>query len=357
MNAGMEAGMKKKMFLAFLALAVIVLVGLLIQHQSSFLYSDPVMKVEEAKIDTAENRQQIKGRMLNTNEAVTLEEVYYENEGVSPAYQKGDQLILQKQGGRWQVLSLKRDGYVFILLGLFAWVVLLISGRKGIYALMGLVLNSLLLVLFLWIHLNNRNLPLLFLMTIYTILAVLIAMGTSYGFKSLDLRKIVGTLLSVFAAFLICLFAMNQFSDNGLWFEEMQFVTRPYRSVFLAGLLIGAIGASMDNIVTIISSLDEIQAKNQQLSVKQLVQSGQKIAQDTASSMINVLMFAYLSGAIPSFVFYLANGWNFSDIFGLHLSLEILRAICGGFAIVLSVPIALAAFIVADNLKQRREAE
>lgn len=347
--------MKKKLIRSFLALMIIVLTGLVIQGKSSFLYSDLVLKVEEVKIDTAENRQQIKGRLLNRQGSVDLEEVYYENEALSPAYHRGEQLILQKHGGKWQVVSLKRDGYVFILIGFFIGIVLLISGRKGLYALVGLGINSLLLVLFLWINLNNRQLPLLLLMSIYTVLAVLIAMGTSYGFKNLDLRKLMGTLLSVFLAFIICFIAMNQLGDNGIWFEEMQFVTRPYRSVFLAGLLIGAIGASMDNIVTIISSLDEIQAKNEQLSVKQLVHSGQKIAQDTASSMINVLMFAYLSGAIPSFVFYLANGWNFSDIFGLHLSLEILRAICGGFAIVLSVPIALAAFIIAENLRRRRE--
>lgn len=346
--------MKKKVRISLLILMTIVVIGWLIQAKSSFLYSDPVMRVEESSFQAAENRQEVKGSLLNQSGTVTINETYYDNEGLSPAYQKGDQLILHEQGGKWQVLSLKRDGYVFILVGIFIWIVLLISGRKGIYTLTGLSLNSLLLVLFLWINLHNRSLPLLFLMSIYTVVAVLIAMGTSYGFKNLDLRKIVGTLLSVFLAFIICLVAMNQLGDNGIWFEEMQFVTRPYRSVFLGGLLIGAIGASMDNIVTIISSLDEIQAKNHQLSVKQLVRSGQEIAQDTASSMINVLMFAYLSGAIPSFVFNLANGWNFRDTFGLHLSLEILRAICGGFAIVLSVPIALAAFIVAENLKRGR---
>ena len=147
---------------------------------------------------------------------------------------------------------------------------------------------------------------------------------------------------------------MNFLKDEGLRYEEMQFITRPYRSVFLAGLLIGAIGASMDNVVTIISALDEIRAQNEQLPLKKLIQSGREIAQDTASSMINVLMFAYLSGAIPSFVFYMANGWIFSEVIGMHLSLEILRTLCGGFAIVLSVPAALFAFSMAEKMGRRR---
>ncbi|GCF94913.1 hypothetical protein NRIC_28040 [Enterococcus florum] len=347
--------MRKKQLGFLIAFAGIFLIGLLIQSRSSVFYSDTVMRVEETTIDQESQQQIIKGKLLNGTGAVTIHQTYYKNESTAPAYQKGDQLILQEQGNGWQILSVKRDGYVFILLGLFVWIVVLISGKKGIQALIGLGFNSLLLVLFLWINQKNRNLPLPFLLSIYTVLAVLIAMGTSYGIKKLDLRKIVGTLLSVFAAFLICLIVLNGLNDQGIRYEEMQFLTRPYRSVFLSGLLIGAIGASMDNIVTIISSLDEIRTQNQQLSVKNLIHSGQEIAQDTASSMINVLLFAYLSGAIPSFIFYHANGWNFTDNFSLHLSLEIVRALCGGFAIVLSVPIALGAFIFAEKLKKRED--
>ena len=344
----------KKIITYIFALLAILLLGLLIQAKSSTLYSEPVMRVEKAEADAATQTQKVTGKLLNQSGSVTLETTYYENESVSPLYRTGDQLILQKTGNAWRVQALKRDGYVFILLGLFIFVMLSISGKKGLRALLGLVLNSTLLLLFLWINQQNGRLSLLVLMSIYTIIAVFLAMGTSYGFKKLDIRKVFGTLVSVFLAFTICVVAMNFLKDEGLRYEEMQFITRPYRSVFLAGLLIGAIGASMDNVVTIISALEEIRAQNQQLPLKKLIQSGREIAQDTASSMINVLMFAYLSGAIPSFVFYMANGWIFSEVIGMHLSLEILRTLCGGFAIVLSVPAALFAFGMAEKMGRRR---
>jgi len=343
----------KKILTYIIALFAIILLGFFIQTKSSVFYSEPVLRVEEVTVNTASNTQKIKGKLLNEKGTVTLETTYYENESVSPLYRKGNQLILQKSDNYWRVLALKRDGYVFILLGLFILIVLFISGKKGLRSLIGLALNSALLLFFLWFNQQNNGLSLMLLMSIYTVIAVFVAMGTSYGFKKLDGRKLFGTLVSVFLAFLICVIAMNLLKDEGLRYEEMQFITRPYRSVFLAGLLIGAIGASMDNVVTIISALDEIRAQNDQLSMKKLLQSGRKIAQDTASSMINVLMFAYLSGAIPSVVFYMANGWNFSEVLGMHLSLEILRTLCGGFAIVLSVPAALLAFSVAEKMKGR----
>lgn len=344
----------RKEFSYIIALGAVILLGLFIQAKSSFFYSEPIIRVEKVEVNTSANTQKIEGTLLNKKGRVTLETTYYENESVAPLYRKGNQLILQKSAFHWKVLALKRDGYVFILIGLFVLVILSISGKNGIRALIGLALNSLLLVFFLWINQQNSKLSILFLMSIYTVIAVFLAMGTSYGFKKLDSRKIFATLVSVFLAFAICVTAMNLLKDSGLRYEEMQFITRPYRSVFLAGLLIGAIGASMDNVVTIISALDEIRTQNQQLPLKKLVQSGREIAQDTASSMINVLMFAYLSGAIPSFVFYMANGWIFSEVVGMHLSLEVLRTLCGGFAIVLSVPAALLAFSVSEKMGRRK---
>lgn len=345
----------KKWLSFFVAFIAIILFGILIQSTSGQLFPENVLLIEEVTVNPSENTQEITGHQLNQRESITLQEVYHNSESVAPLYQEGEQLLIRRQGDGWTILALKRDGYVFVLVGIFAWIVLLITGKKGMYALLGFVINSVLLLLFLWLNQWNRQFELPIMMSIYTIIAVIVAMGTSYGFKTMDIRKVVGTLLSVFIAFFICVIAMDLMNDSGLRYEEMQFITRPYRSVFLGGLLIGAIGASMDNIVTIISSLDEIKAKNRQLTTKQLLFSGQEIAKDTASSMVNVLMFAYLSGAVPSFVFYSANGWSFFETLNMHLSLEILRSLCGGFAIVLSVPIALLAFLVSEKLKERRD--
>lgn len=343
----------RKLFAFFVPLLIILLTGLLIQAYSSSFYKEPVLVVEDVQV--IDQTQQITGTFINRSaERVVVEEVYYENESLSSLYQAGDQLIVKQSGTEWQVQSLKRDGYVFMLIGLFVWVVVVISGKKGLCALLGMLLNGVLLVVVLWINQQNRSFSLPVLMAGYTTAAVVVAMGTSYGFKKLDARKVVGTLVSVFLAFLICLVAMNALGDSGLRYEEMQFITRPYRSVFLSGLLIGAVGASMDCMVMIVASLDELKAKNPQLTTKELLQSGHTIAQDTAPSMVNVLMFAYLSGAVPAFVFYIANGWQFATTFSMHLSLEVLRTLCGGFAIVLSVPIGLGIFALFDSRNQKR---
>ena len=57
-------------------------------------------------------------------------------------------------------------------------------------------------------------------------------------------------------------------SENGLRYEEMQFLTRPYRMVFMAGLFVGSLGAVMDVAITMSSSIFGLYEKNNNISSK-----------------------------------------------------------------------------------------
>lgn len=344
---------KKKVTWAFIALLTIFTASFLTQRYSYSFYQEPIGVVENVLVE--DGHQIIYIRLLNRNqEKLQLTETYYKNGATSPAYKSGDQLLLRQHGENFDVVSLKRDGYVLLLLALFVYFILMIGGKKGFYALIGITLNILLLLLALWLNQQFRGLSLLVLMGLYCILSVIISMGSLYGGKKVDLRKVVATLMSVFLAFFICLFVMDLLKDSGLRYEEMQFVTRPYRSIFLASLLLGAIGAALDNVVMIIATIDEIVLQQKNLSPTQIIAAGRKVANDTSASMINVLLFAYLSSAAPAFLFYLANGWLFRETFRMHLSLELLRALCGAIAIVLSVPASLGVVILQEKLMARR---
>lgn len=89
----------------------------------------------------------------------------------------------------------------------------------------------------LWINQRNRSINLLLLISIYTIIAIIISTGTLYGLK-IDLRKVLATIFSVFLSYFITTITMKLLNDQGLRYEEMQFLTRPYRTVFLASLML-----------------------------------------------------------------------------------------------------------------------
>lgn len=62
-------------------------------------------------------------------------------------------------------------------------------------------------------------------------------------------------------------------SEQGLRYEEMQFLTRPYQLVFLAGLFVETLGAVMDVAITMSSSIFELHEKNNAISLNELKSS------------------------------------------------------------------------------------
>lgn len=76
----------------------IIGIGLVIQANSSYFYSEPVMKIDEATI--VGDSQIITGHLINesSDEKIELEEVFYKTEPITPKYHQGEQLILKESG-------------------------------------------------------------------------------------------------------------------------------------------------------------------------------------------------------------------------------------------------------------------
>ena len=113
---------------------------------------------------------------------------------------------------------------------------------------------------------------------------------------------------------LISLIVIHISNYNGLRFDQMELLTRPYEGIFISEIIMGGLGAIMDIAITISSSLNEIIEKNNQITLKELITSGKNIGRDVTSTMINVLFFTYICGAIPNLVLYFKNGINISSL-------------------------------------------
>lgn len=117
-------------------------------------------------------------------------------------------------------------------------------------------------------------------------------------------------------------------------------------------MLIGTVGGTLDTVTTVIATLEELTKQQPKISAKQLWLSGRQVGRDVIGSMANILLFVYISGAIPSLLLYLGNQWSFKETVEQHLSLEFLRVIAGSLGIVLSIPIAVLFFLAVRRLKK-----
>lgn len=335
--------MQRKITLGIITTLICIFGSLFIQHYSGNWYQQPLAKIQ--RIEIKDNQQLIQAIGVNgaaKGKEIALVSPYQENEIESVHLKKGNQVFYQGN----EVVEKKRDGFVFFMVGLLLLTLLFVGGKTGLTTFISAVLNSSALFFTIWFYREHASLSLIPMTMVYMFFSVAITLFLIDGIQKNSLQKFIATIVTILTAFGICYFTMAILQDKGLRFEDMGVLTRPYRPIYLASLLIGAIGASLDTVVTVISTLEEIELRNNKVTLKQLIQSGKTVGNDISGTMINVLICSYFSSAIPVILLYLFNGWSFSQTINMLLSLEAVRVLCGGFGILLSIPISLFFFSI-----------
>ena len=250
--------------------------------------------------------------------------------------------------------DVKRDKQVLFVVWIFIFTLLIVGKKQGLFSIVSLALNAILLSYALDIYVKNANISLLFICGLCVILFTVTSLLLVNGFNEKTYAAIVATLLGTFISLLIVYCVMWVTAENGLRYEEMQYLTRPYRTVFMAGLFIGSLGAVMDVAITMSSSIFELYEKNNDIPMKALKTSALDIGKDIMGTMTNILFFAYISGSIPVLILYLKNATSLPYAFSINLSLELARALAGGIGIVLAIPIGLYTSLFFVNRKKAK---
>src|SRR5690625_3725267 len=346
----------------FIIIIVCMIASRVFVYNNHAFYERPIAKVTEDDvtettqvIDHHENEdtlfdQHIIAEIMNCTEkgqSVQLTNEYSYSGAYDHPYNIGDDVFIECDTNTSQdaqasgtITDLKRDQYLVIITWVFILTLLFVGKRQGLLASVSLAINIILLSYSLDLYVNT-NINLLWVSGITVILFTVISLLLVNGFNEKTYAAIIATLLGTFFALVITYIAMWITSENGLHYEEMQFLTRPYKIVFLAGLFIGSLGAVMDVAISISSALFELYHKNNAISYKALKASGLDIGKDIMGTMTNILFFAYLSGSIPTLILYLRNYSQLGFTLSINLSLELARALAGGIGIVITIPIGL----------------
>ena len=346
-----------------------------VNHNYSF-YESPIAEVIDTKLENTtkvvdmyqnEDRlftQSIIAELKNGKEKgqlIHLTNKYSSSGAYDQEYHVGDELFVSIDTSNVEnadvtgtIKDVKRDKYVLIIAWIFIFTLLIVGNKQGLFSIISLVVNAILLSYALDVYLNTSHISLLVICSVSVILFTVISLLLVNGFNEKTYAAIVATLLGTFISLLITNLVMWLTSENGLRYEEMQFLTRPYKMVFMAGVFIGSLGAVMDVAITMSSSIFGLYEKNNNISVKALKTSGMEIGKDIMGTMTNILFFAYISGSIPMLILYFKNASALGFTLSMNLSLELARALTGGIGIVLTIPIGLYTSIFFINRKRTR---
>lgn len=329
--------MKKWLVAMLVLLSALSIYGVYHNHA---LYDDTIVKVAHTTVietTALENDKLYTQKIIATDQAGTsyhLTNTYSDSRAFDQKYQRGDELFIADA----HILGVKRDKYVVIAAWLFIFMLVAVGRKQGVYSIVGFAINVAILFATITIYVKYEHVNLLVVSALAVVLFTVVSVVMVTGRSQKTLAALLATLLGTAIAFGIAAIAMWATKQQGLHYEEMQFLTRPYHTVFLAGLLIGSLGAVMDVAITMTSALFSMQHT---ATLAEIKQSGQEIGKDIMGTITNILFFAYVSGSIPMLLLYFKNGLPFGYTLAMNLSLEVARALAGGIGVVSTIPISL----------------
>jgi uncharacterized membrane protein len=357
-------------------LAICFVASIIFVYNNYSFYDRPIAKVikteleETTKVTDLQNNedrlynQHIIAELKNgehKGEHIHLTNEYSASGAFDQEYQVGNEVFVlidsktdEDTGLTGSIKNVKRDKYVMFIAWIFIFSLLIVGKKQGLFSIISLAVNAIILSYALDAYLHTGTISLLVACGISAILFTAISLLLVNGFNEKTYAAIVATLLATFLSLIITYAVMWLTAEEGLRYEEMQFLTRPYKMVFMAGILVGSLGAVMDVGITMSSSIFGLYEKDNNISIKALKTSGMEIGKDVMGTMTNILFFAYISGSIPMLILYMKNGSPLGFTLSMNLSLELARALAGGIGIVLTIPIGLYISIFLVKRKKAR---
>ncbi|MCM3639494.1 YibE/F family protein [Sporosarcina luteola] len=368
--------MTYKQILLFTVIGLCFAISMIFINNNYSFYEQPIAKVIQTELVEASNItdmnnnkdrlfiQQIIAEIKNgeyKGQSIQLTNKYSSSGAYDQQFRVGNELFVSIDTNKKKdstligsITNVKRDQFVVLVAWIFIFILLITGKKQGLLSIMSLAVNATLLSFALDLYIKYPSISLVLICAVSGIVFTIISLTIVSGFNEKTYAAIIATLLGTVISLCIAYIVIGVTSGNGLRYEEMQFLTRPYQMVFMAGLLIGSLGAVMDVAITMSSSLFALYEQNNDISVKALKASGIDIGKDIMGTITSILFFAYISGSIPVIILYLKNASLLGFTLSMNLSLELARALVGGIGIVLTIPIGLYTTLYFVNRKRAR---
>lgn len=344
-------------------------------YEAYNLYAKVIQAGEEEKYNDGYSEyivQKLKVEIIDSRfKGEQFDIIYYLEDGLNtrlPLYDKfkvGDKLYVY---GIYENGNLTVDAasyydkipWIVAIVSIYAILIALIGGKKGLKALIGLVITVILIFNILVPAILNGYNSILITVLICS-LVILITFLIISGFKRKTWVAIIGTVAGVVMAGLIGGIFGHAMRLTGInEHARMISVAIPeersmidFKDVMLSAIMISALGACMDVGMSIASAISEIKEKKPDLTAKDLIKSGMNIGKDVMGTMTNTLILAYVGSAMLCILLYNVNGFDLSFILNSEdITVEVLKSLSGSIGLVCTIPLtAIFGGVIIGNSK------
>ena len=232
---------------------------------------------------------------------------------------------------------------------IFVIFMLAVGQFKGFKSVLGLAISLFFILAFLLPAIYRGWSPIL--MSVLTVIIIVtFSLLLLNGFTRKTAVAIVAAAAGVMIAalfFLLLSALLNLSGYNLSEAEELIIISQntglQIGQVLFAGVLISSLGAVMDTTLSIASALYEMRALHPDLPGKALFHSGIVIGRDMIGTMCQTLILAFVGSAIATLLVLVSYGTQFHQFVSSdYVAIEVAQAISGSLAIIFAVPLTAA---------------
>nr|WP_216666343.1 YibE/F family protein [Actinomyces faecalis] len=270
-----------------------------------------------------------------------------------PAAQVGDRMrvmytVQALAGGTPYVfVDYDRQLPVGLLAVAYLVVVLAVAGLKGLRAVVGLVLATVVLLRFMVPALLAGHSPLLVTL-VGSMAMMLLAVYLAHGISVRTTTALLGTLAGVVITVVLALWGVDAANLTGAVGEDALTLTAvvpglSLTSLLTCGMVIAGLGVLNDVTITQASAVWELHAANPALSRTRLLTGGMRIGRDHIASTVYTLAFAYAGTALPLILAAALIDRSVADtLLSGEIAEEIVRTLVSSIGLVLAIPATTA---------------
>lgn len=271
----------------------------------------------------------------------------------SNVYKKGDHVLVNHQtdidgNDIYYIADYVRRWPLYLLAFLFALTITLVGKVRGLRSLIALIISFVIILKgTIPLILAGWNPLMVGIVTCVLIFVFLIYITDGWNHES-HLAILSLALTMIVVAFLSWLFTeltrlTGTASEETLFLIGIGQKAIDFKGLFLAGVLIGALGVLDDIVIGQIEAVKQIKKANPKLPKKQTFKLALEVNNAHIEAMVNTLFLAYAGASLPLLILFSVHEppfLTFSQVInGEMIASEIVRTLVGSLSIALAMPL------------------
>ncbi|WP_152348777.1 YibE/F family protein [Brevibacterium sp. CFH 10365] len=265
-----------------------------------------------------------------------------------------------EMGTDYVFIDFDRNVPMLALAIIYAIVVLLVAGLRGLRALIGLGFAGAVLFVFMLPAMLDGKPPVLVAMVSASLIMV-IALYLAHGISTRTSTALFGTVLGIVITGILGAW-MTSWANLGIAYSEDGYLLVDttdlgMTDIIVCAILITGLGVLNDVTITQASAVWELAAAAPEMKPGQLFARAMRIGRDHIASTVYTITFAYVGSALMTLIIVSAHDQPLLDTFTLgDMSVEVVSILVCSIGLVIAIPLTtgLGVLVVRSGLRSPR---